>query len=75
MKRWVTSLCSILTLALSTGCIHPRQGTAAKPSVLVPVSCLVADVVLKDCDVSVSPPKCRHAVVTYKAGCAVIKVH
>jgi hypothetical protein len=40
--------------------------------VRIPVSCLTADVLLKDCNVKIDPPKCRTAVIKYRSTCSVI---
>ena len=61
---------AILTLLTLTGCAaHNPNGFR---TVLDP-NCLVAPIVIEDCDVSREPVSCRRVKLRYRAGCEKIE--
>lgn len=40
----------------------------------IPAACITQDAVLTGCDPLFDPPKCKHALITYKKGCEYVKV-
>ena len=54
---------------LTLGCAAKhRQGI----DVIVPVAAITKPVILKDCDLSFEPPKCKRASITYKKDQAIV---
>jgi uncharacterized protein YcfL len=61
------------TLLILTGCaVHRQQNTFR--AVLEP-SCLLAPIVIEDCDLSREPMHCHLVKLRYRQGCEKIEVH
>src|SRR5712692_9909506 len=67
--KWSLALAALLTL---TGCAAHRPQNAFR-AVLEP-SCLLAPIVIEDCDLSREPMHCRVVKLRYRRGCEKIEV-
>jgi len=68
-RVWV----GVLLVAALTGCASRSRPKLSLPNVNIPPQCATS-IHLVDCDVSVSPPRCRASSVTYRKGCEQIMV-
>jgi hypothetical protein len=63
-RVWV----SVLLMASLSGCAARSRPQSFLPNVNIPVECAMS-IRLVNCDLSVSPPRCRGTAVTYRKGC------
>ena len=68
-RVWV----SVLIVATLTGCASRSRPKAPLPLMNIPLECATS-IQLVDCDLSISPPRCRAAAVTYRKGCEQVMV-
>ena len=67
--KWALATLALLML---TGCAA-RRGPQSFRALLSP-NCLTAPIVMKDCDFSIEPPRCRHVQLEYRKVCEQIEV-
>jgi hypothetical protein len=61
----------IVVLALG---LTSYAGENRRTDLVIEQSCLIAPVVLVDCDLRTDPPQCHKAKITYRKGCERISV-
>jgi len=67
---------AMLAVLICSGCAM-RQRTSFRASgrnTVIRPDCLTAPIVLRDCDFSKEPPKCKLVTVRYRANCAEIQL-
>ena len=64
---------SVLLIATLTGCASRFRPKPFLPNMNLPLE-YATSIRLVDCDLSSSPPHCRIAAVTYRAGCEQVMV-
>ena len=70
---WIRVWVNVLLLVTLTGCAARPRPQLFLPSVNIPVEC-ASSIRMKNCDLSVNPPRCRTVAVSYRPGCEQVMV-
>lgn len=70
---WIRVWVNVLLLVTLTGCTARLRPNPLLPTVNIPPEC-ASSIHMKNCDLSVSPPRCRTVAINYRPGCEQIMV-